>query len=57
VELQDYRMDVKHLPDNGETDIWLETGRFKDNWFPSILRRLRPTSLLWRLPVTTARRR
>jgi hypothetical protein len=57
VELQNYRMDVKHLPDNGETDIWLETGRFKDNWFPSILRRLRPTSLLWRLPVTTARRR
>jgi hypothetical protein len=31
-------MDVKHLPENGEADIWLETGRFKDNWFPSILR-------------------
>jgi hypothetical protein len=56
VELQNYRMDVKHLPDNGETDVWLEAGRFKDNWFPSILRRLRPTSLLWRLPVTTGRR-
>ena len=28
-------MDVKHLPDNGEADVWLETGRFKDNWFPS----------------------
>jgi hypothetical protein len=38
VELQDYRMEVKHLPENGEADIWLETGRFKDNWFPSILR-------------------